>query len=96
MFKECCNAFVLLQWLNRLLAEMWPYYDRGICKMVKEVVEPIIEQYRPPIFKKIFFQELTFGEAPFRVEGEQSFVASRPKCASFLVICLPFGVITLC
>lgn len=58
-----------MEWLNRLLAEMWPYYDRGICKMVKEVVEPIIEQYRPPIFKKIFFEELTFGEAPFRVEG---------------------------
>jgi hypothetical protein len=26
---------------------------------------------RPPlIMKRIFFQELTFGEAPFRVEGE--------------------------
>jgi hypothetical protein len=39
--------------------------------MVKQIVEPIMEMYRPPgIMKRIFFQELTFGEAPFRVEGE--------------------------
>lgn len=51
---------------------MWPYYDRGVCSMVKDIVEPIMEQYRPPgIMKRIFFQELTFGEAPFRVEGER-------------------------
>jgi len=30
-----------------------------------------MEMYRPAmIMKKIFFQELTFGEAPFRIEGE--------------------------
>jgi Ca2+-dependent lipid-binding protein len=59
------------QWLNRLLVEVWPYYDRGVCHMVKDIVEPIMEMYRPPgIMKRIFFQELTFGEAPFRVEGE--------------------------
>jgi hypothetical protein len=34
------------QWLNRLLEEVWPYYDRGVCRMVKEIVEPIMEQYR--------------------------------------------------
>jgi hypothetical protein len=27
---------------------------------------------RPPTFKKISFEELTFGEAPFRVEGEHT------------------------
>lgn len=59
-----------MEWLNRILEEVWPFYDRGICDMVKQIVEPIMEQYRPPgIMKRIFFQELTFGEAPFRVEG---------------------------
>jgi len=65
-------AAAIPQWLNRLLTEVWPYYDRGICCMVKEVVEPIFDQFKPPLFKKIFFQELTFGEAPVRVEGGQS------------------------
>jgi hypothetical protein len=59
-----------MEWLNRLLSELWPYYDRGICSMVKEVVEPILESLRPPgIIRRIFFQEFTFGTAPFRVEG---------------------------
>ncbi|KAF8057744.1 SYT2 [Scenedesmus sp. PABB004] len=58
-----------MEWLNKLLVEVWPYYDRGVCKAVREVVEPIMEAYRPPIFKRIFFEELTFGEAPVRIEG---------------------------
>eukprot|EP00879_Flechtneria_rotunda_P017918 GHRR01018780.1.p1 GENE.GHRR01018780.1~~GHRR01018780.1.p1 ORF type:complete len:574 (+),score=155.68 GHRR01018780.1:228-1949(+) len=58
-----------MEWLNRMLSEMWPYYDRGICTMIKDTLEPIMDQYRPPVFKRIMFQELTFGEAPFRVEG---------------------------
>jgi hypothetical protein len=48
-----------MEWLNKLLSEMWPYYDRAICAVVKEVVEPLMEQYRPPgIIKRIFFQEV--------------------------------------
>lgn len=59
-----------MEWLNRLLSELWPYFDRGICNLVKEAVEPIMESLRPPgIIKRIFFQEFTFGTAPFRVEG---------------------------
>eukprot|EP00882_Tetradesmus_deserticola_P006163 GHRQ01006488.1.p1 GENE.GHRQ01006488.1~~GHRQ01006488.1.p1 ORF type:complete len:665 (+),score=277.92 GHRQ01006488.1:457-2451(+) len=58
-----------MEWFNRMLAEMWPYYDSGICGIIKATLEPIIEYYRPATFKKISFEELTFGEAPFRVEG---------------------------
>ncbi|KIZ02297.1 hypothetical protein MNEG_5658 [Monoraphidium neglectum] len=35
-----------MEWFNKLLGELWPYYDRGICKVVKEVVEPIMDFYR--------------------------------------------------
>jgi hypothetical protein len=37
---------LLLQWFNRMLEEMWPYYDRGICSTIKSTLEPIIESYR--------------------------------------------------
>lgn len=51
--------------------ELWPYFDRAVCQTVKDVVEPIMDAYRPVgLIQKIFFQELTFGDAPFRVEGE--------------------------
>eukprot|EP00877_Chromochloris_zofingiensis_P004904 jgi/Chrzof1/14414/Cz09g02020.t1 len=59
-----------MEWLNKLLVELWPYFDRAVCQTVKDVVEPIMDAYRPVgLIQKIFFQELTFGDAPFRVEG---------------------------
>lgn len=32
-------------------------------------VEPLMDQYRPPGISRIYFKKLTFGDAPFRVEG---------------------------
>ncbi len=26
---------LLLQWLNSLIAEIWPFVDKGICQMIK-------------------------------------------------------------
>jgi hypothetical protein len=57
------------QWFNQLLEEMWPYYDKAIGKAIKEVVEPLMDEYKPPgLIKKIFFKNLTFGDAPMRAE----------------------------
>jgi hypothetical protein len=40
--------------LNRLLSELWPYYDKAIAKAVKEAVEPIMNQFKPPgLIKKV-------------------------------------------
>ena len=58
-----------MEWLNTILAKAWPYYDAAICEEVKTQVEPLMEQYRPPMIKRIYFKKLTFGDAPFRIEG---------------------------
>eukprot|EP00884_Botryococcus_braunii_P004597 jgi/Botrbrau1/14138/Bobra.182_3s0079.1 len=58
-----------LEWFNRLLGELWPYYDKAIGKTIKEVVEPIMDEYKPPgLIKRIFFKNLTLGDAPMRAE----------------------------
>ena len=58
------------EWLNRMLGELWPYYDKAIAKAVKDAVEPLMEQYKPPgLIKRIHFKTLTFGDAPFRIEN---------------------------
>ena len=37
---------------------------------VQETVEPLMEQYKPPgLIKKIYFKNLSFGDAPFKVEN---------------------------
>lgn len=58
-----------MEWLNNILAKAWPFYDAAICAEVKSQVEPLMEQFRPPFIKRIYFKKLTFGDAPFRVEG---------------------------
>lgn len=59
-----------MEWLNRILEKTWPYYDEAICKTIKEQVEPLMMKFKPPgLIKKIYFQKLTFGDDPFRVEG---------------------------
>ena len=61
---------MLLQWLNRMLQGMWPYYDKAIGAAIKEAVEPMMEQYKPPgLIKKIYFSKLTFGDAPIRIDN---------------------------
>lgn len=58
------------QWLNRMLQGMWPYYDKAIGAAIKEAVEPMMEQYKPPgLIKKIYFAKLTFGDAPIRIDN---------------------------
>ena len=59
-----------LQWLNRMLQGMWPYYDKAIGAAIKEAVEPLMDQYKPPgLIKKIYFSKLTFGDAPIRIDN---------------------------
>ena len=82
-----------------MLQGMWPYYDKAIGVAIKEAVEPMMEQYKPPgLIKKIYFSKLTFGDAPFRIdnvwvedEGEQHvllevrFVDVALPCCTFSV-----------
>ncbi|GIL55458.1 hypothetical protein Vafri_11001 [Volvox africanus] len=65
-----------LEWLNSLIVEVWPYVDKGLCNMIKEItaqVMPGVLKTLPAglggIVKSIGFKHLTFGDAPFRVES---------------------------
>lgn len=58
-----------VEWLNDVLRKTWPFYDTAICAVVKQQVEPLLDEYKPPFIKKIYFSKLTFGSNPFRVEG---------------------------
>ena len=62
----CCLD---LQWANLMMQQMWEYYDRAIGQAIKESVEPIMQQYKPPgLVKSIFFKRITFGDAPITID----------------------------
>ena len=31
-----------MDWLNEILNELWPFVDKGVCRLIKETVTPII------------------------------------------------------
>ncbi|GLC43424.1 hypothetical protein PLESTB_001555900 [Pleodorina starrii] len=65
-----------MEWLNSLVKEMWPFVDKGVCQMIKDITA----QMMPGILaglpgflegkvKSVGFKHLTFGAMPMRVES---------------------------
>ncbi|XP_057799976.1 synaptotagmin-4-like [Salvia miltiorrhiza] len=50
-----------LNWLNQHLDKIWPYVDQAASQVIRESVEPILEQYRPAILASLKFSTLTLG-----------------------------------
>ena len=57
----------LADWLNGFLERAWPFYNRSICNAVRTAVEPLLEEHRPSMFRRIYFEKLDLGAEPIRV-----------------------------
>ena len=57
----------LADWLNTFLARVWPFYNRSICNLVRSLVEPLLENHRPSMFRRINFEKLDLGDQPIQV-----------------------------
>ncbi|CAA0822769.1 Synaptotagmin-5 [Striga hermonthica] len=51
----------LLNWLNHQIDKIWPYVDEAASEIIRNSVEPILEQYRPAILASLKFSKLTLG-----------------------------------
>ncbi|XP_051149981.1 synaptotagmin-2-like isoform X2 [Andrographis paniculata] len=62
--------FDRLDWLNKFLQYMWPHLDKAICKMVKGIVQPMIDEQIPKFkIESVEFEELTLGCLPPTFQG---------------------------
>ncbi|GMH38160.1 hypothetical protein BSKO_06044 [Bryopsis sp. KO-2023] len=52
--------------MNTMIKQMWPFYERAICKQVVATVEPLLQRFKPPFVSSIKFRKLTFGDMPFK------------------------------
>ncbi|KAL3650690.1 Synaptotagmin-4 [Castilleja foliolosa] len=50
-----------LNWLNHHMEKIWPYVDEAASEIIRNSVEPILEQYRPAILSALKFSKLTLG-----------------------------------
>ncbi|KAF5826767.1 hypothetical protein DUNSADRAFT_2081 [Dunaliella salina] len=61
-----------VQWLNRALEEVWPFYDAGMSKLIRSLAEEqfhnALKVQKIPGVRDIGFKHFTFGDVPFNVE----------------------------
>ncbi|KAL9691482.1 hypothetical protein QQ045_011906 [Rhodiola kirilowii] len=62
-------AFEQVKWLNKLLCKLWPFIADAASMVIKESVEPLLEDYRPPGISSLKFSKLTLGTVPPKIEG---------------------------
>ncbi|URD76026.1 C2 domain [Musa troglodytarum] len=51
----------VLKWLNLELTKIWPYVNEAASELIRNSVEPVLEQYKPAILASLKFSKLTLG-----------------------------------
>jgi len=63
------SDFERVDWLNKTLRNLFPHYNKAICKIVVDSVTPILEGLMPSFVDEVKFDEFDFGEIPFTLGG---------------------------
>ncbi|XP_044503765.1 calcium-dependent lipid-binding protein-like [Mangifera indica] len=58
-----------VKWLNKELSKLWPYVADAAELVIKESVEPLLEEYRPPGITSLKFSKLSLGNVAPKIEG---------------------------
>ncbi|CAA0842644.1 Calcium-dependent lipid-binding (CaLB domain) family protein [Striga hermonthica] len=58
-----------VKWLNKQLGKLWPYVADAAEAVIKESVEPLLEEYRPPGISSLKFSKLSLGTVAPKIEG---------------------------
>ncbi len=59
----------LVPWLNNFLTQVWPFYNKAVSDMLREILDPLMEASRPSMLKRLTFKQLDFGSNPFVVRN---------------------------
>ncbi|KMZ63064.1 putative Calcium lipid binding protein [Zostera marina] len=62
-------VFEQVKWMNKILGKMWPFIADAASMVIKESVEPLLEDYRPPGISSLKFSKLFLGTVPPKIEG---------------------------
>ncbi|XP_024367897.1 synaptotagmin-5 isoform X2 [Physcomitrium patens] len=61
--------FEKVEWLNDTLTKLWPYIDQAASSLIKEKVQPILDQYAMGIIQKLELKQVAFGNKAPQVTG---------------------------
>ncbi|KAH8973496.1 hypothetical protein BDL97_01G050700 [Sphagnum fallax] len=62
-------TFEKVNWLNHNLAKVWPSVVLATEQLVKEALQPILEQYRPPGIQALKLDKFNIGTVPPKFDG---------------------------
>ncbi|KAL2233969.1 synaptotagmin-5 [Sesamum indicum] len=62
-------VFEQVKWLNKQLGKLWPFVADAAEAVIKESVEPLLEEYRPPGITSLKFSKLSLGTVAPKIEG---------------------------
>lgn len=62
-------AFEQVKWLNKQLGKLWPFIAEAGSMVIKESVEPLLDDYRPPGITSLKFSKLSLGNVSPKIEG---------------------------
>ncbi|KAK8630401.1 hypothetical protein V6N13_079197 [Hibiscus sabdariffa] len=58
-----------VKWLNKELSKLWPFVAEATSTVIKESVEPLLEEYRPTGITSLKFSKLSLGTVAPKIEG---------------------------
>ncbi|KAI3449148.1 hypothetical protein Pfo_005813 [Paulownia fortunei] len=62
-------VFEQVKWLNKQLSKLWPFVADAAEAIIKDSVEPSLEEYRPPGITSLKFSKLSLGTVAPKIEG---------------------------
>ncbi|MEW5300646.1 MAG: hypothetical protein WDW36_003560 [Sanguina aurantia] len=60
-----------LEWVNGIIAQLWPSLRLPLCDIIRREVEPVLNQSKPPFISTIGIHHLALGDVPFKLTGIQ-------------------------
>ncbi|KAG8501923.1 hypothetical protein CXB51_004566 [Gossypium anomalum] len=65
-----CPDYERVDWLNKIIADMWPYLNKAICSSIRSMTEPMFAEYVGMFqIKTIAFENLSLGTIPPDIYG---------------------------
>ncbi|CAN6307276.1 unnamed protein product [Urochloa humidicola] len=58
-----------VKWLNKQLSKLWPFIEEAATMVIRDSVEPLLDDYRPPGISSLKFSKLSLGTVPPKIEG---------------------------
>ncbi|XP_038974602.1 synaptotagmin-5-like [Phoenix dactylifera] len=67
--RDDLKKLYVVKWLNKQLSKLWPFIADAATMVIKDSVEPLLEDYRPPGISSLKFTKLSLGNVAPKIEG---------------------------